>query len=358
FVNSLAKAVSRSQVIICCGKLFEKDGLVNVVSHAIRKNLTVIDNNQYGIMDNSEISITQGAVPLVNADGCFCGCIIESGPQSIILLTDNKSIRKTVLKSLIHPYIEELSLLSHKPNLSEDKTTETEEINVVNVPPAAEPSVVTDLDITAEEATEEETPETEELPETVDENSDSVTDEETATVTEENDTTEENDGASEEIAGDEASETDSDNSASEAESVSEEQESAPEIYVPEVIMDAGDDDGDNTNFMEVDPAEINNGYGLYLEPERVKFSKKSHYAIDYTPSEMDNAFISSEDDEYFDKKSNNNSLNIPILILVIVLLISLAALAYILLFIPMQSNYTFSEYIRHIFSVAVNINTF
>jgi len=45
FINQLAKAVARSQVIICCGKLFDKDGLINLVSRAIKKGLTVINNS-------------------------------------------------------------------------------------------------------------------------------------------------------------------------------------------------------------------------------------------------------------------------------------------------------------------------
>ena len=71
FINQLAKAVSRSQVIICCGKLFDKDGLINLVSRAIKKGLTVINNSSYDIADNTEISIIEGSVPLVNSDGCF-----------------------------------------------------------------------------------------------------------------------------------------------------------------------------------------------------------------------------------------------------------------------------------------------
>lgn len=107
-VQNLARAVSRSRVIIIVGSLFGEEGILNTVSGAIGKTLTKIDNKLYGISDGSEISVISGATPLVTPDGCFGGCIIESGPQSMILLSDGKSVRKAIMQSLIHPYIEEL----------------------------------------------------------------------------------------------------------------------------------------------------------------------------------------------------------------------------------------------------------
>ena len=75
-VGLLSRAVSRSQVIICCGKLFDNDGLIKIVSQAIKRPLCTVNNSDFGIMDESEINIIDGSLPLVNSDGCFCGCII------------------------------------------------------------------------------------------------------------------------------------------------------------------------------------------------------------------------------------------------------------------------------------------
>lgn len=110
-IRALSRAVSRSRVIICCGPLFAENGLISNVAAAIDKKLVKADNKGFGIATDKEIDIIDGSLPLVTTDGIFGGCVIESGPQSIIMLSDNKSVRKALLSTLIHPYIEELSRL-------------------------------------------------------------------------------------------------------------------------------------------------------------------------------------------------------------------------------------------------------
>ena len=92
-VHNLARAVSRSRVIIIVGSLFGDEGVLSTVAGAIGKPLSPIDNKLYGISEGGEISIISGATPLVTPDGFFGGCIIESGQQSMILLSDSKSVR-------------------------------------------------------------------------------------------------------------------------------------------------------------------------------------------------------------------------------------------------------------------------
>ncbi len=363
-IKLLARAVSRSQVILCCGKLFEEDGLINVTSKAIKKPLTAIDNSVYGIADNNEIKIPESAVPLVNSDGCFCGCILESGPQSIILLTENKSLRKTVMKPLIHPYIEELSLMLHQSpkddNANENELTEeqaeegtalaeeiTAEESTEEVPTAAEE--ITSEETEAPEASSNDIEVFEEEPEAV--QTEAVEEiEETAEETEAVATEKEeiNETTAEEVNTEEPSNNETKTENSEAEESTEEDTSD----ITEIIMETKEEiKKEKTNpFEEI--SDINNGFGLYLEPERVKFSKKSHYALDYTPSKLDETFISRGEDEEDDYKSSK--LSLPILIIIVILLIALAVLAYALIFLPMRSGYTFSEYVRHIFSVSVN----
>ncbi len=111
YVNSLARAVSRSQIILSVGPVFGEDGLIAVTAAAIGKSLKVIDNKAFGIEDDGKIEIIDGAVPLVTPEGYFGGCIIESGPQTIVILTENRTIRKSVMKTLIHPYVEDMSLM-------------------------------------------------------------------------------------------------------------------------------------------------------------------------------------------------------------------------------------------------------
>lgn len=109
FIKALVRDVARSRVIICCGPLFGSDGLVSVVARAIGSTTVVCDNTTYGINSEEKIDIIKDSIPLVTPDGYFGGCIIESGPQTIILLTENKTFRKAIMKNLIHPYMVEIN---------------------------------------------------------------------------------------------------------------------------------------------------------------------------------------------------------------------------------------------------------
>ena len=124
FVRALARDVARSRVIIACGPLFGADGTMATVATAIGNGLAVCDNKTYGIKGDDEIHIINGSTPLVTPDGYFGGCIIESGPQTIILLTENKAFRKSILQTLIHPYIEEISYIPTKATLIQPTTQE------------------------------------------------------------------------------------------------------------------------------------------------------------------------------------------------------------------------------------------
>ena len=108
FVHSLARAVSRSSVILVAGPLLGEDGTIKTVTEALNTSTETVDKTEYAITDQGEIQIIKNSTPLVTPQGDFGGCIIESGPQTMILLTDDKQIRKTIMKDLIHPYIEEL----------------------------------------------------------------------------------------------------------------------------------------------------------------------------------------------------------------------------------------------------------
>ena len=108
FVHSLARAVSRSRVILIAGPLFGEESTVKTVAQALGTETEITNNSEFNIATDDEIEIIKNSIPLVSDDGLFGGCIIESGPQTMILLTDNKTLRKKLMKALIHPYIAEL----------------------------------------------------------------------------------------------------------------------------------------------------------------------------------------------------------------------------------------------------------
>ncbi|MCQ2455167.1 MAG: hypothetical protein MJ090_03380 [Clostridia bacterium] len=112
FSKSLARGVSRSNIIIACGPVFGETGLVSTIAKVTNIGTEVIENSKYGIDDDREISVIKGSTPLVSSDGVFGGCIIENGPQVIIVLSEGKSLRKKVMKELIHPYIAQWSFIA------------------------------------------------------------------------------------------------------------------------------------------------------------------------------------------------------------------------------------------------------
>lgn len=124
FVHSLARAVSRSRVILIAGPLFGEDNTIDIVAQALGTSTEAVDNSAYNIASDDEIQIIKGSLPLVSEDGSFGGCIIESGPQTMILLTDNKTLRKSIMSSLIHPYISELYTAEMQGNSKPVKTEE------------------------------------------------------------------------------------------------------------------------------------------------------------------------------------------------------------------------------------------
>ncbi len=131
FIKALARDVSRSRVIMVCGPLFGAEGLISTVATAIGSGLSLCDNKTYGISGDEQIHIINGSTPLVTPDGYFGGCIIESGPQTIILLTENRAFRKSIMQNLIHPYVEEISYIPTQTAPIEPKAQPQPEVAAV-----------------------------------------------------------------------------------------------------------------------------------------------------------------------------------------------------------------------------------
>ncbi len=144
-ISNLSRAVSRSRIIIVVGSLFGEDSIIASIAQAIGKKLSLVDNSTYGINSDEEIEVIKDAIPLVTEDGIFGGCIIESGPQTMIFLSHSKNVRKPIMNTLIHPYIKDI--YDSELNNSTDKE------EGINVLPETEPAEETVLD--TEEITED-----------------------------------------------------------------------------------------------------------------------------------------------------------------------------------------------------------
>ena len=165
---SLSRAVSRSNIIIISAPLFSNENITKTVATAIGTTAETLDNDQYNINSNAEIQIIKGSTPLVTADGAFGGCLIQSGPQTLILLTDNKGVRKNIMQNLIHPYVKEIFVCNlQKPNDEAAEDTDSSPTEPETITTAEETQLITEEPKESEEvqAETEEAEATEEIEE-------------------------------------------------------------------------------------------------------------------------------------------------------------------------------------------------
>ena len=108
FLKRLKTASLRSPIIITVGG-FSEEGtyLPEIVAKAINTEMTEMDRGKYKSLDESKIYLPNGSIPIIYSDGSVNGCVIESGPQSIIMLPEDDSNRMKLLKELLVPYITE-----------------------------------------------------------------------------------------------------------------------------------------------------------------------------------------------------------------------------------------------------------
>ena len=106
FFHALKRAVSRSEIIILIGGYTSDEYLPDFLSKAIGRTPIECDNGDYGILAPGTVKIPAGAIPLVTK-GKFGGFIIESGPQTIFSLTDDRDLRLAITKDIIVNYITE-----------------------------------------------------------------------------------------------------------------------------------------------------------------------------------------------------------------------------------------------------------
>ena len=111
-VTALARDVSRSSIILIVTDLFTENNGVETVAKAVGLNLTAPNKAEYGIKTADDIKIPSGAIPLVTKSGIYGGCIIESGPQSIIIVSNVRSLRHEIMKAYIHNYVFDVAQLA------------------------------------------------------------------------------------------------------------------------------------------------------------------------------------------------------------------------------------------------------
>lgn len=350
-VHSLARAVSRSKIIIIVGSLFGDSGSITSVAEAIGSKLTVTNNKTYGIKSDDEINIISGSTPLVSNDGIFGGCIIESGPQTMILLSDNKAVRKNIMQSLIHPYIEELyanelkERVAHANNSITDavpESAETEDEFVLDSDILdAEETTETDVELSTQIVTDDEETESEGSEEEL--STEYVTHDENSEF-EEN---EEDDNLHTEFVTEPSTENNEEPITHEDPNLLSEISEPDDADDEEIVVSTGMVfNVDDTSSSSDEP---------YIEPDMPKILVEENEGIEIPDitelietDERDKDYLSEDESPIEIKKGF--SLNLPILILTVLLLLTIAILCYCIFFIPSQNGTTAVQFVKETFN--------
>ncbi len=350
YIMSLSRAVSRSKIIICCGKLTGDDGIIKITAKAIGKNTEEIDCSEYGLSEENKAIIIEGGVPLIVKNQLFCGCIIESGPQSIILLSNNKIARKEALSTLVHPYIQEISILQMEKQLHPEienpekavapfADNEVEEVTEVVALQEGEALEEEQEDLQEQMIFEEAKAESAEIPEKIEEKA-----EEQAEI----------------------KETEQENPAEQAEQpvseeIAEKVETEKEKFEPVIKQEEPlkkekakkkKEDEEYATFIFDDEEDDN----PVMEPRAARIERESRYAAAYIPSEKDSTFISEKQEEEFDyyieeeeeNEPRNKSNIFTIIIIAVLILLIIAAALYVLLYLPKTQGISTGEFMNKI----------
>ncbi len=351
FVENLATAVSRSRVIIACGPVTGENSIIKTVATAINAPLSKTDNAAFGISSSEDSEIIEGALPLVTSEGVFGGCVIESGPQSIILLTEDKVTRKNLMKNLIHPYIAELSIIPQDENAVPLKTEEEKLAEEIT-------------EQLSDENTEEAESSQEAALEQAEEEADAV--QETLPIFEDGEIT----SQPQEIEETAKPETATENTAEETKELPVKEEEQAEL--------------------KPEKAEIKEQAGSVKPKGEIEFIMDSDFAapIDFTlgAAETDTGFITGDDEDDFvpeipkipeapkkekstfivkpdspvsempsnEPKKSSKGINVTILVICVILIICLAMTAVLLIGIPAARNQDVMSYIKEIFTSSVS----
>lgn len=130
FLSALSLAVSRSRAIIITSKFDET--LITKLAGSIGFKTETIVPEEYGIAKMETDKLITGGVPLVTEDGIYAGIILESGPQSLIIITNERKTRKALMNKLVHTYLLDVAnSINSTPIVTETNTDATVDTAVV-----------------------------------------------------------------------------------------------------------------------------------------------------------------------------------------------------------------------------------
>lgn len=157
-LGALSLAVSRSRAIIITSKFDEE--LITKLAGAIGFNTETINPAEYGITKMSTDKLITCGVPLVTNDGIYAGIILESGPQSLIIITDERTTRKKLMSELVHGYLNDIAITTANTTPTVAKKVQNAAVEDTTAPKVVE-DIPADVDIDATKVTEKDMGESE-----------------------------------------------------------------------------------------------------------------------------------------------------------------------------------------------------
>ena len=117
---ALSKSVIRSRAIVVVGSFnpLDSDYIPKTISKAIGFTMRSVNKNEFGIESGVEFPLPDTAIPLITSNGILGGCVLEKNDQSIIMLTDDRTIRHIIVSELVCPY---LKIFSKKKTTNPNK---------------------------------------------------------------------------------------------------------------------------------------------------------------------------------------------------------------------------------------------
>lgn len=141
-ISSLSLAVSRSRITFITADFDDK--FVETIANTIGFKTETIVPEEYGITKKMANKFITNGVPLVTSNGVYGGIILESGPQSLILITNDRPIRKQLMSELVKGYIIDLS---ETPNESLHTAAVEEKADIDTMPEEIETEEAPSTDI-------------------------------------------------------------------------------------------------------------------------------------------------------------------------------------------------------------------
>lgn len=166
FLYALKRGVYRSDTVIVVGGMNGNVYLPGIIGAAIGAPIEKLDYKMMGFEEPERpLVLPKGSIPLVTEDDEIGGMLLEKGRQSIIVLSEDATVRHKLLDELVFPYIFDSGAeeLSPAPAVSEPVKPAAPKVPAFN--PNSQDIFSSSAMISAAETAEEIAPEMQKTPE-------------------------------------------------------------------------------------------------------------------------------------------------------------------------------------------------